>query len=45
MLVREKGEIFKVLERDLNVKVENLFVSICSVFSYNVMYVFGLVGG
>ena len=43
--VREKGETFKVPERDSNVKVENSSVSICSVSSYNAMYVPGLVGG
>lgn len=43
--VREKGETFKVPERDSNVKVENSSASICSVSSYNAMYVPGLVGG
>ena len=38
--VREKGETFKVPERDSNVKVENSSVS-----SYNAVYVPGLVGG
>lgn len=43
--VREKGETFKVLERNSNVKVENSSASIRSVSSYNAMYVPGLVGG
>lgn len=43
--VREKGETFKVPERNSNVKVENSSASIRSVSSYNAMYVPELVGG